>query len=122
VTPRILVCGRIVFGALLLFAPEGVLRPVARRRIVAPERRVARVLGVRNLAEGAMIARHAGRGRLLAGAAVDATHSLSMTALAIASRKERRLALASALIAATTATMVLVASAEGPHHRADRRP
>jgi hypothetical protein len=122
VTLRILVYGRIAFGALLLFEPDDVLRPVARRRIAAPERRVARVLGVRNLAEGAILARHPGRGWLLAGAAVDATHSLSMTALAIASRKQRRLALASALTAATTATMGLFAAAEHPDHRADRSP
>jgi hypothetical protein len=120
VTLRVLVCGRMAFGALLLFQPDGVLRPLARRRITAPERRMARVLGVRNLAEGAVLARHGGRGWLLAGGAVDAIHSLSMTALAITSRKERRLALGSALTAATTATMGLFAAAEQPDRRADR--
>jgi hypothetical protein len=109
---RSLVYGRIAFGALLLIGPEAALRPLARRRVTVPERAVARVLGVRNLAEGAVLARHAGRRWVLAGAAVDATHCLSMIAVAAASPKRRRLALASALIAATTAATGLFASTQ----------
>ena len=107
-----LIYGRIAFGTLLLIEPDGALRPLAGRRITRRERAVARVLGVRNLAEGAVLARRAGRRWVLAGAAVDATHCLSMTALATTSPKRRRLALVSALIAATTATIGLFAATD----------
>ncbi len=112
-TLRLLVGGRLMLGTLLLATPERILSVVSRRRAGAGERAAARLLGIRNLVEGSAVARNPSRRFLLAGAAVDATHSLSMVALAAVRPGHRRLAAASALTAATTATAgVLAARAE----------
>jgi hypothetical protein len=107
---RLLVGGRLLLGGLLLAAPQGVLERLSRRRAGVGERRAARLLGARNILEGALVATHDGRGWLLAGAAVDSTHVLSMIALAAARPAHRRLATASALAAIATATAGFVAA------------
>jgi hypothetical protein len=107
---RLLVGGRLLAGALLLAAPQGVLERLSRHRAGVGERRAARLLGVRNILEGAVVATHDRRGWLLAGAAVDSTHALSMIALAAARPAHRRLATASALAAIATATAGFVAA------------
>lgn len=107
---RLLVGGRFLLGAVLLVEPDDILGRLSRRSIGASERAVARLLGLRNLAEGALVARHRSRRRLLAGAAVDATHALSMIALAAVRPEQRRLAAASALAATATATAGVVAA------------
>ena len=107
---RLLAAGRILLGALLLAAPAAVLGRILGRRAGVGERRAAQLLGARNVVEGAVVATHRGRGWLLAGAAVDSTHVLSMIALAAVRAEHRRLATASALVATATATAGLVAA------------
>jgi hypothetical protein len=87
---------------VLLADPDAVLRALAQRSPAPRERLVARVLGLRHLAEGVVVARHCSPAWLLGGAAVDAVHCLSMAALAAESPRHRRLATASALTAAGT--------------------
>jgi hypothetical protein len=66
-------------------------------------RRVARVLGIRHLAQAAITAWAPGPGMVAAGAAIDVCHAVSMLALAAASRPLRRAELADGLAAATLA-------------------
>ncbi len=66
-------------------------------------RRVARVLGLRHLAQAAVTAWAPGPGLVAAGAAIDVCHAVSMLALAAASRPLRRAELADGLAAATLA-------------------
>jgi hypothetical protein len=104
VIPRLLVGCRVLAGGALLAAPEGVLERLSRHPAGVGERRAARLLGARNILEGAVVATHPRRGWLLAGAAIDSAHALSMIALAAARPAHRRLAAASALAAIATAT------------------
>lgn len=117
---RVLAAGRMLLGALLLAAPEAVLRRISGRRADVGERRAARLLGVRNVVEGVVVASRRGRGWLLAGIAVDSTHVLSMVALAALRREHRRLATASALVATATATAGLVAARDACRRNANR--
>jgi hypothetical protein len=117
---RLLVAGRAALGAVLLAEPDVILDRLTRHRVGTSERTVARLLGVRNLVEGALVARQRGRGWLLAGAAVDATHALSMIALAAIRPQHRRLASASA-VAATATAAAGIAAAQGAPRGAPRR-
>ena len=117
---RLLVGGRLLLGALLFGAPEAVVDRLSHRRAGVGERRVARLLGARNLVEGAVVATVHGRGWLLAGTAVDSTHVISMVALAAVRPEHRRLATASALAATATATAGLIAARDARRRDATR--
>ncbi|MBA3844289.1 MAG: hypothetical protein H0X39_17010 [Actinobacteria bacterium] len=88
---------------MLLCAPEVVVYAVPRSGADSTVRIFARLLGVRQLVEAAVVGRHASSNWLVAGAAIDATHSASMLALAAARPARRRLVLANAIVAATFA-------------------
>ena len=94
---------RAAYGLALLGAPRralgGALLGAQEPGAVA----FARVLGARQLAEAALLARRPGQRLLLAGAAVDAAHGASMLALCALSPRRRRLAAASAVSAALLA-------------------
>mgnify|MGYP001545637667 CR=1 FL=1 len=109
---RLFVGSRLVLGALLLAAPRGLLDRLARRPVDVGERRVARLLGFRNLVQCAVVVRKHDRAWLLAGAVVDVTHALSMIALALARPRHRRLANASALTASAAAIAGIAATHE----------
>ena len=98
-TGRLLVGVDAVLGAALLTAPEALLSRLLRDRVDGTVRSFARVLGARLLAQAALLERHPGPRRLLAGAAVDATHAASMVVLAALRPGLRRLALTSAVAA-----------------------
>jgi hypothetical protein len=115
-----LLTGRLLLGSLLLAAPRPVLDRLSDRPVGVGERRAARLLGARHLVEGAIVARHPGRRWLLAAAAVDATHALSMIAIAAIRPEHRRLATASALAATATATGGLLAAQNAPRRDATR--
>jgi hypothetical protein len=72
---------RALYGAGLLLAPAGALGTVARSPLDPAAVRVARVLGLRHLAQAGLLARHDEPGWRLAGAAVDGLHAASMLAL-----------------------------------------
>ena len=92
------------YGAALLCAPGPVIRACTGQVPSLRARRVARVLGIRHLAQAAITAWAPRRpGLVAAGAAVDICHAASMLALAAASQPLRRAELADALAAATLA-------------------
>jgi hypothetical protein len=66
-------------------------------------RRVARVLGLRHLAQAAVTAWAPGREVIAVGAAIDLCHAVSMLAFAAASTPLRRAELADGLAATTLA-------------------
>jgi len=105
-----LTAGRAAYGAVLLLAPQGVLSSLAGQPCDRPTMVVARVLGLRELAQAAVLRSHPGRDWQLAGAGVDALHGASMVALAAkGARRYRRLALANARTAGLLALSCLVA-------------
>jgi hypothetical protein len=87
------------WGVVLVCAPAGILafagHPEATTSTV-----VARVLGARHLAQAAVTFCVPTAAVVAGGAVVDVLHSLTGTALASASSRWRRVALADALIAA----------------------
>ncbi len=91
---------RVLFGSALLVAPGALLGDLAPQGQIDTGVRVfARVLGARHLVEAAMLWRHRSRGWILASAGIDATHGVTMLALAALDPKRRRLALANAIAA-----------------------
>ena len=92
------------YGGALLCAPGPIIAALtgapANGRVLA----VARVLGVRQLAQAAVCGLAPARGLIQAGAAVDCLHGASMLALAGAEPKLRRALLAETVIAAALAS------------------
>jgi hypothetical protein len=70
------------YGAGLLLAPSPLLAALARMPLDPSVVAVARVLGVRQLAQAALLQRDPSRRAQLAGAVVDALHAISMLGLA----------------------------------------
>ena len=120
---RVLTAVRVAYGAALLLVPRPALgaltRPrCGRREPDGAEVVVARVLGLRQLAQAAG-ERALPRGRTL-GALVDTVHALSMLGWAAVDRGHRPTALTSAVIAlafATTAGLHLDEGAGSPGSR-----
>jgi hypothetical protein len=92
-----LIVVRAIAGATLLVFPRRVLGVLPGHRSDPPIRTAARVIGARDLGEAAMLGHRPTRRRVRIGAGIDAIHSASMVALAIASPKYRAPALSSAL-------------------------
>ena len=108
-----LCAARAAYGLALLAAPRQAL---GGRRLGAAEpgaSALARVLGVRQLSEAVLLARHPARRVLLAGAAVDGAHAASMLALCALSPRRRRLAAASAATGALLAAWGLLVARRG---------
>ncbi len=91
--PSPLVALRVLWGTVLLIAPEVVLRDLPHQRLGRGARVFARVLGARHLIQAAITGREGTRRWVLAGAAVDATHAATMAVLAALRPDRRKLAL-----------------------------
>jgi hypothetical protein len=103
---------RACYGGVLLLAPGPVIRLGTGRPASARARHVARILGVRHLAQAALTAgAPPGAARLGVGAGVDLAHAASMVALALADRGVARVTLADATIATLFAGGSLTAKA-----------
>ena len=100
---RALTAARLLLGSTLLVAPGPLLGVLGCERCDARVRAVARVLGARQLVQAAVGGRHRSRGWILAGAAVDAGHAMTMVIVASLDHERRRPALASALTASAMA-------------------
>jgi hypothetical protein len=90
------IAARAGYGAVLLLAPRGVLSQFSGVPCDEAAVRVARVLGVREVLQAAVLYARRGREWQLGGAVVDVLHGASMLALAAASPRYRRLALGNA--------------------------
>lgn len=84
----------LVLGTVLLAAPETVLSYGGLKQTSRIERAFVRVLGARHLLEMAALTRRHTPRWILASAAVDGTHALTMAALAAMRPTRRELALA----------------------------
>lgn len=105
---------RLAFGALLLLAPAPVLSALCGQALDAFSLRVCRLLGLRQLAQGALTHSHPTRRAQLAGAAVDAAHAASMAVLGDLRPKRRRFALRNALAGGALALAGAVAALADP--------
>ena len=94
---------RTCWGAALLIAPGAVLGALPHQQIDRPARVFARLLGARNVAQAALIARRPTQRWIPAGVAVDATHAATMVALALLRPDRRKLALANVATASAFA-------------------
>ena len=101
---RLWAVGCLAAAAILLLRP----RPAARWA-AGPDRRpptwLVRLLGIRELLQGTMIAVRPSRPVLLAGCLADVLHAASMAVVAMLAPRFRRPALASGLLAAASATI-----------------
>jgi hypothetical protein len=92
-----------VLGAALLAQPVRIGQLVTARRGQDPAAWLVRILGLRMLAQGTVELVRPGRKLVLAGAAVDLLHALSMVGVGLLWPRFRRAALASAGAATATA-------------------
>ncbi len=104
---RGLIVVRVLWGTVLLIAPEVVLRDLPHQRIDRAARGFARVLGARHLTQAAITSRDGTHRWLVAGAVVDATHAATMAGLAALRPDRRNLALTNV----ATATALAAAGA-----------
>jgi hypothetical protein len=100
ISARHVATARVAWGAVLLLSPRPVLvrvhrLPVDRRTLV-----VARVLGVRQVAQGAVSLARPDPAVLISGVLVDALHAASMLGLAAVDRRRTRGAVTEAALAA----------------------
>jgi hypothetical protein len=103
-TARLLVpLARASYGAALLCAPGPIIGVVTGQPPSPRARQVARVLGVRHLAQAAVTAVNAGPEVVTLGVVVDLLHAASMFALAALVPDLRRAELADALAATALA-------------------
>ena len=97
--------GRLVWGVVLLAAPQRTFRLLSGSPATGGSAAVVRALGVREVAQASVTLGAPTCPVLTAGAGVDAIHALTMLVLAIASRRYRHPALLSAA-SATAQTVV----------------
>ena len=95
--------GHGLLGAGLLLRPRTVARRAGGAHRPGPPAWLVRVLGARSVLQAAATAVAPGAPVLIAGAAVDATHALSMLPLVIASPRYRRVAAVSSAVAFASA-------------------
>ena len=98
-------------GCLLFLRPEQVARSAAGPRGRPVPGRLVRVLGLRSLVQGALIATAPTTAVLAGGAIVDATHAVSMTPFIALCGRYRRAAALSALVATVSAAVGALAAA-----------
>ena len=98
---RVLGLGQLLLGAVTLLRPAATVQGVTRGHGACPDLRIVRVLGARQVAQGALTLV---RTELVGpGAAVDALHAASLVPVIAFSSRYRRAALASTALAAVAA-------------------
>jgi hypothetical protein len=107
------------YGGALLCVPGPMITALTGTPVAGRDLAVARVLGVRQLAQAAVCGPAPARGLIQAGAAVDCLHAASMLALARAQPRLRRALLAETVIAAALAAAA-AASLQGQPGVADQ--
>jgi len=95
--------GHAVLGAVLLLRPRTAARRAGGAHRPVPPAWLVRLLGARSVVQAAATALAPGAPVLIAGAAVDATHALSMLPVVIASPRYRRVAAVSSAAAFASA-------------------
>ena len=102
--PRLVIpLARAGYGTALLCAPGPLIRLCTGRSPSLRARRVARVLGVRHLAQAAITARALGPEMITVGSVIDLCHAASMLGFAAVNQSLRRAELTDALVAAALA-------------------
>ena len=102
-----------IAGSVLLLRPRQVAAAAAPPPNVAPAPWVTRVLGARQLAQGAVTLARPSVAVTVLGAVVEATHAASMLIVAAMSSRYRRPALISAGFAGASGAAQLVAAHAG---------
>lgn len=101
--PSVFAALRSGYGVLLVAMPATMVSIMGGAQADRRSAAVARVLGVRQIVQGAVTAGRPGPAVLALGAEVDVAHSVSMLALAMLDRTRRRTALVDASVAGTLA-------------------
>lgn len=94
---------RALYGATLMLAPATIVGALSRDRPQPRELLLARALGIRHVAQAAVIGGSHDACRIRTGATIDALHCGSMILLAAARPQHRVLAMVSAFISAALA-------------------
>ena len=97
------------YGLALLCVPGPIITAVAGEPASGRARAVARILGARHVAQAAICGLVPARGLIEAGATADGLHAASMLTLAGAEPGLRRALLADTAVAATLASVAMIA-------------
>lgn len=108
VLPRALALLRAGYGVVLLTRPERIAEPLGVGPLDDRAKTVARVLGGRQVAQGALLAAKPTPGLLLLSALVDAAHAASMVGLARVDQARRHAALVDSAVATSFGLSSLV--------------
>lgn len=106
---------RSFWGVALLAVPDHVAAALRGDPLDDPGRRVARLLGARQLAQAALSAGSPGAAVLALGAEVDAAHSLTALGLAAVDPRRRRVALVDGVVAGAFAAGGLMLARQDRH-------
>ncbi len=118
-----LTSARLVYGAVLATAPAFAVRVVGSRPLDRRALVVVRVLGVRHLAQAALVGPGAGPLTMLAATLTDALHAASMVGLGAVSHARRRVAVCDAIVGTVfTVTDATAARRRGRGGGASRSP
>jgi hypothetical protein len=113
--PRLAIpLARAGYGAALLCVPGPLIRACTGRSPSSRARGMARVLGVRHLAQAAITAGAPGPEMFTVGSAIDLCHVASMLGLAAVDKSLRRAELADALVAAALAVAEVASAGPSP--------
>ena len=116
--PRLAIpLARAGYGAALLCAPGPLIRVCTGRSPGSRARRVARVLGIRHLAQAAITAAAPGPRMITAGSVIDLCHAASMLGLAAVDKSLRPAELADALVATALAVAEAASAGSGDPER-----
>ncbi|MGH3549850.1 MAG: hypothetical protein ACRDQU_17420 [Pseudonocardiaceae bacterium] len=96
------------YGAVLVLAPDPVIRLFTGHRSDQPTRAVARGLGARQVVQGLLCAGAPGRAALALGVEADLVHAASMVGLAAVDQAHRRAGLVDAVCAGSFGVAGLV--------------
>lgn len=102
------------YGAILLLAPDRVIRIATRHRPDRASRAVVRILGARHLTQAIVSVGASSRVVAVVGAEVDAVHSMSMLGVAALSPPHRRGGLIDAVAAGSFAATGALLTARLP--------
>ena len=106
---RVVGVGSTLYGAVLLTAPRAAVG-VLGRRVAQPPSWIVRMLGARQIGQGAALLLRPTPATVIASAATDGLHAATMVAAALRWPRYRRVAVASGAVALVSGVLAAVSA------------